>query len=194
MRPPPVINSDQLLKEKIQMVESLADVAIATNLLRQQSTGPESLINPVDLHYEKLKCQFQPLDHSSKEFDMIRTYAKNTHGHTHNQYKLEVLEAFQMDREGELDRFNAAGFNKTANKQLLWHGSRLTNFVGIISQGLRIAPPEAPVTGYMVRRQSMWRCTDCLRAGVLLIQFLCSSPCFLAPPVWQGCLLCRHDL
>ena len=31
----------------------------------------------------------------------------------------------------------------------LWHGSRLTNYVGIISQGLRIAPPEAPVTGYM---------------------------------------------
>lgn len=32
---------------------------------------------------------------------------------------------------------------------LLWHGSRVTNFVGILSQGLRIAPPEAPVTGYM---------------------------------------------
>ena len=31
---------------------------------------------------------------------------------------------------------------------LLWHGSRLTNFVGILSQGLRIAPPEAPSTGY----------------------------------------------
>ena len=29
-------------------------------------------------------------------------------------------------------------------------GSRLTNFVGILSQGLRIAPPEAPVTGYIV--------------------------------------------
>lgn len=27
--------------------------------------------------------------------------------------------------------------------------SRLTNWVGILSQGLRIAPPEAPVTGYM---------------------------------------------
>ena len=35
-------------------------------------------------------------------------------------------------------------------RQLLWHGSRLSNWVGILSQGLRIAPPEAPVTGYMV--------------------------------------------
>ncbi len=35
-------------------------------------------------------------------------------------------------------------------RQLLWHGSRLSNWVGILSQGLRVAPPEAPVTGYMV--------------------------------------------
>ena len=31
---------------------------------------------------------------------------------------------------------------------LLWHGSRVSNFVGILSQGLRIAPPEAPASGY----------------------------------------------
>jgi len=35
-------------------------------------------------------------------------------------------------------------------RMLLWHGSRLTNMVGILSSGLRVAPPEAPVTGYMV--------------------------------------------
>lgn len=34
------------------------------------------------------------------------------------------------------------------NHRLLWHGSRLSNIVGILSQGLRIAPPEAPVNGY----------------------------------------------
>lgn len=35
------------------------------------------------------------------------------------------------------------------NHFLLFHGSALFNFIGILSQGLRIAPPEAPVTGYM---------------------------------------------
>jgi poly [ADP-ribose] polymerase len=29
------------------------------------------------------------------------------------------------------------------------HGSRATNYGGILGQGLRIAPPEAPVNGYM---------------------------------------------
>lgn len=32
---------------------------------------------------------------------------------------------------------------------MLWHGTRLTNYVGILTEGLRIAPPDAPVTGYM---------------------------------------------
>ena len=34
------------------------------------------------------------------------------------------------------------------NNVLLWHGSGVSNYVGILSQGLRIAPPEAPVSGY----------------------------------------------
>lgn len=44
----------------------------------------------------------------------------------------------------------AQGTSPSPHRMLLWHGSRLTNWVGILSQGLRIAPPEAPVTGYMV--------------------------------------------
>ncbi len=35
--------------------------------------------------------------------------------------------------------------------EYLRHGSRLTNFVGIISQGLRIAPPEAPVVSSAIK-------------------------------------------
>jgi len=48
-------------------------------------------------------------------------------------------------RQSELGTFQTS----LGNRKLLWHGSRLTNWVGILSQGLRIAPPEAPVTGYM---------------------------------------------
>ena len=40
-------------------------------------------------------------------------------------------------------------YKDVKNHYLLYHGSQLFNFVGILSQGLRIAPPEAPPTGYM---------------------------------------------
>ena len=52
---------------------------------------------------------------------------------------------FKIRREGDEARYNP---HKYDNKMLLWHGSRFSNFVGILSQGLRIAPPEAPKSGY----------------------------------------------
>lgn len=35
------------------------------------------------------------------------------------------------------------------NRQLLWHGSGLANWGSILKTGLRIAPPEAPATGWL---------------------------------------------
>lgn len=40
-------------------------------------------------------------------------------------------------------------YKDVPNHFLLFHGSAMFNFIGILSQGLRIAPPEAPATGYM---------------------------------------------
>ena len=57
-----------------------------------------------------------------------------------------MVDCFKIEREGEASVFNPG---KLGNRKLLWHGSRFSNFVGILSQGLRIAPPEAPSTGYL---------------------------------------------
>jgi len=40
-------------------------------------------------------------------------------------------------------------FQTLDNHQLLWHDSRTTNFAGILSQGLRIAPPEALIVSFL---------------------------------------------
>lgn len=57
---------------------------------------------------------------------------------------------FRIARPFEKERFENSPYAKVkSDKRLLWHGSRCTNFGGILSQGLRIAPPEAPSTGYM---------------------------------------------
>lgn len=51
---------------------------------------------------------------------------------------------YEVCRPQEQKEFNL----KLGNNVLLWHGSGVANFVGILSQGLRIAPPEAPASGY----------------------------------------------
>lgn len=74
----------------------------------------------------------------------MKTYLKNSSA-DNNYYKLEIEEAYEVCRNGEDKKFK----ENLGNKKLLWHGSRITNFVGILSQGLRIAPPEAPSSGYL---------------------------------------------
>ena len=65
--------------------------------------------------------------------------------------QMKVQDIFRIERNGEFDRFSKSPYAKltSGDRRLLWHGSRSTNFGGILSQGLRIAPPEAPVSGYM---------------------------------------------
>ena len=61
-----------------------------------------------------------------------------------------MIDVFRIARPFEKERFQQSEFAKIhSDKRLLWHGSRCTNYGGILSQGLRIAPPEAPVSGYM---------------------------------------------
>eukprot|EP00826_Nyctotherus_ovalis_P013167 TRINITY_DN13519_c0_g1_i9.p1 TRINITY_DN13519_c0_g1~~TRINITY_DN13519_c0_g1_i9.p1 ORF type:complete len:576 (-),score=216.42 TRINITY_DN13519_c0_g1_i9:173-1900(-) len=137
-----VIDTKEKLKEKLDMVQSLGDIEIASRLLEEGGTQG---MNEIDANYKKLKCEIITLDSNSEDFKIIEKYIQTTHAATHNNYSLDIQKIFKVNRSGEDQRYKS----HIGNDMLLWHGSRLTNFVGILSQGLRIAPPEAPVTGYM---------------------------------------------
>ncbi|XP_022090532.1 poly [ADP-ribose] polymerase 1-like isoform X2 [Acanthaster planci] len=141
----PLLDTLEVIQLKTKMLDSLLEIEVAYSLLKASQGNTAK--SPIDANYEKLKCLMEVVDKDSDEFKMIETYTKNTHGATHSAYKLKVEEVFRLDRDGEKSRYKP--FQKLHNRMLLWHGSRLSNFCGILSQGLRIAPPEAPATGYM---------------------------------------------
>ncbi|KAL7079628.1 hypothetical protein ACQ4LE_001093 [Meloidogyne hapla] len=144
--PPPLINSHEILISKTSMLDSLLDIEIAYNILKtdQDEMEENGTKDIFDLHYSKLNCCMEVLDKKSKEFSLVNSYLQNTHAATHT-VKLEIINVLKIQRELEVKNFK----KEIGNRYLLWHGSRLTNYAGILSQGLRIAPPEAPVTGYM---------------------------------------------
>ncbi|KAH8292667.1 hypothetical protein KR044_013023 [Drosophila immigrans] len=142
---PPLIESVKQVETLRQMLDSLSEIEVAYKIIKSENNVDG--INPIDKHYEQLKTQLEPLDKKSNEFAILNNYVQNTHASTHSSYELEVIDVFKVFRQGEARRFKP--FKKLHNRKLLWHGSRLTNFVGILSHGLRIAPPEAPPTGYM---------------------------------------------
>ncbi len=131
-------------KTKTDMLDNLLEIEIAYNLLKTGDAKDMS-DNPIDLHYKRLRCDMQVVERESDEFHMLSVYLKNTHAATHSNYKLHIEEIIRLERGDETTKFKSS----IHNRHLLWHGSRLTNYAGILSQGLRIAPPEAPSTGYM---------------------------------------------
>lgn len=138
-----IIDTPQKLKSKLEMVEALGEIEVATKLLKDGIDTED----PLDSQYRRLHCELTPLEVNSEEYAMIKKYTVNTHAKTHENYAIDIVQIFRVSREGEAERFKK--FAETKNRMLLWHGSRLTNWTGILSQGLRIAPPEAPSTGYM---------------------------------------------
>ncbi|XP_041849099.1 poly [ADP-ribose] polymerase 2 isoform X2 [Melanotaenia boesemani] len=142
LKTPPIIRTEDELKEKIALLEALSDIQIAVKMVQSSADSDE---HPLDRQYHSLQCKLQPLDSSSNEFKVIEKYLKSTHAPTHSDYTMTVTDIFSVDRDKESSNFQS----HLSNRTLLWHGSRLSNWVGILSKGLRVAPPEAPVTGYM---------------------------------------------
>ncbi|XP_073139928.1 poly [ADP-ribose] polymerase 1 [Henckelia pumila] len=141
---PHVISDEDDFKMKVKMLEALQDIEIASRVVGFDTDSNDS----VDEKYRKLRCNISPLPQDSEDYRLIEKYLHTTHAPTHTEWSLKLEEVFSLEREGELDKY-APYREKLKNKMLLWHGSRLTNFVGILREGLRIAPPEAPATGYM---------------------------------------------
>jgi len=140
----PPIKTIETIKEKSQMLEALTDIEIASRLLAQKG---DLNMNPIDVNYRKLRAEIVPLEKYRAEYQLIEEMVNNTQA-SDFKYTMQLEDAFEISREGETERFNP--YVKLPHHRLLWHGSRLSNYIGIITQGLRIAPPEAPVTGYFL--------------------------------------------
>lgn len=146
---PPVISDIQRLKREVEMLESLTDLKDADAILKMESKS-NGTVHPLDARFANLGMQeMTPVDQKSGEFTNVSNYLTETRGFTHG-HNYKVLDIFRIERQGETDRFQKSAYASIkSDRRLLWHGSRSTNFGGILSQGLRIAPPEAPVSGYM---------------------------------------------
>ena len=146
---PPIIGTNNLLKKEIELLESLSDMKEAAAMLKN-NLKDDSDIHRLDRQFKTLGMnEMQALSHDSQEFTELSNYLTETKGATHH-VNYSVQDIFRIERDGEFDRFDKSPYSKIkSNRRLLWHGSRVTNFAGILSQGLRIAPPEAPVSGYM---------------------------------------------
>ncbi|PKY01168.1 poly polymerase [Aspergillus campestris IBT 28561] len=145
---PPVLNTDAQIKKEIELLEALTEMEVANTIMESKR---EDNIHELDRQFQSLGMEeMTALDHTCTEFQELLNYLQQSRGSTHRM-GYQIINIFRIERQGETERFESSPYAdlKNSNRRLLWHGSRSTNFGGILSQGLRIAPPEAPVSGYM---------------------------------------------
>jgi len=129
------------IKRNSDMLELLMNVEFSSRILLG-ALYRQYEVNPIDYIYECMAAKIMAMSNKDPETILIRNYCENTAGKD-----LKNIKVFKIERKGEAERF--APFKKEDNRILLFHGSAMSNYMGILSQGLRIAPPEAPTTGYM---------------------------------------------
>eukprot|EP01051_Picozoa_sp_SAG22_P001036 SAG22_NODE_36_length_27184_cov_65.870076_3_plen_1288_part_00 len=150
-RLPDITLSD--MNKKLEMLNSLVDIHEAHTLLSVHGSSPQR--SSLDVVYERLCTHMEPVDKSSAEFALVEKLLKN--GARSSDHSIEYL--LRARRAEDAVRFEPHACRRLETggsvagarprNLLLWHGTRGFNMVGILSQGLRIAPPEAPVSGYM---------------------------------------------
>ncbi|XP_015913216.2 poly [ADP-ribose] polymerase 2 isoform X1 [Parasteatoda tepidariorum] len=141
MKRPPIIRTSEELDQKQEMLEALINIRVAMKVMNDET---DATAHPLDRYYKSLNCSLNLVEPDSLEFKEIQKCLLETHGPTHNSYEMEIVSIFKCFKPHE-----EKAFINHENKLLLWHGSRIINWLGILKDGLRIAPPEAPKTGYM---------------------------------------------
>ncbi|KAI0143368.1 poly-ribose polymerase [Pestalotiopsis sp. NC0098] len=189
---PPMIDNDHILRKEVAMLDTLTDMEVANTIMRANDKAKDgSSVNLLDSRFKDLGMkELAVLDHKSTEYKQLSDYLINSSAANHGlRYRLQDI--FRIERPGEHDRFEKSTKTiKDSNRLLLWHGSRTTNFGGILSQGLRIAPPEAPANGYAFGKgvyladlssKSANYCTAAMSGGVgllLLVEAELSNPMY----------------
>lgn len=129
------IDTKELLSDKYQLLEVLKDLSYVS-----RSVGMS--------HYDKylsLKTEIKLVTDSSV-LRLINDYVSTNYGSTHH-VQLKVDQIFQLSKESEQKHFKK--WENLHNRQLLWHGTRAENMVGILTTGLRINPAGVTTTGKM---------------------------------------------
>jgi len=88
--------------------------------------------NPLDIKFEALDCQIELLNPDTEEYKIIYDKILNIEHQSIDPNSIHIHNIFKTERNDE----NRAYSRHMTNQNLLFHGSRVSNFVGLLSRGL----------------------------------------------------------
>jgi hypothetical protein len=134
------LNKENELKNEIVLLENLTYVENAIKILLGAQLRQRE-VNPLDYCLSSMRILVEKLVKSCNEYKLLEKYVSQS------SVGVKISNLFKIQRKGEGD--NISRWDHLPNHRLLFHGSKIFNFIGILTNGLKIAPPEAPATGYL---------------------------------------------
>ncbi|ELR19183.1 ubiquitin domain containing protein [Acanthamoeba castellanii str. Neff] len=119
----PAVDNSAVLEEKQELVQLLKDMLTVDEITGDTATAE------VDMKYRALRCQINALAAEAEDYQQIKEQVLSTQI---KGSKLEVKNVYTVRREVERQLFT----KQMDNQRLLFHGSRISNWVGILSRGV----------------------------------------------------------
>ncbi|KAL7628287.1 hypothetical protein AAE478_002486 [Parahypoxylon ruwenzoriense] len=177
----PAIQSLPMIQREMELLQNLKAMKDAEDLANGEQ---DRTVNKLDQQFQSLGIrEMTPLNADSQEFIELKNLMMSSRAPDHpGNFQVSQIFRIRLGKQHDLD----ATYGPPGGRRfLLWHGSRCTNFAGILSQGLRIAPPEAPMSGYMFGR------------GIYLADISSKSAIYCYPKTSNGhalILLCEAEI
>jgi poly [ADP-ribose] polymerase 2/3/4 len=137
-----VINTLELLYEKQETLQLMKDM-----LQINGEAGSVLFDAQVDQEYDALKCTIAAVMPNTPKFFELEDHVIKSQVKSKS---IKVKNIFTLKREGEWDQFT----NDIGNQRLMFHGSRMQNWVGILSRGILL--PKIVVSMGVKRTDAGW--------------------------------------
>ena len=131
---PPVLDTQTQLDKARENLEDLRNVKIAYSAVEQDNSKDAPKEHPADTLYGKLDTEIVPLDRNDPMWAEIEKYVYQTQGTTHH-CRVKLVDIYQIGRNPDKKVLTLMG-----NRHLLWHGTRLSNYISILKKGLILRP------------------------------------------------------
>ena len=124
---PPIIDNKELVDKFHENIDDLKNLKIAYTTVKQGKS--------IDSVYKSLNTTIQPLDDGDMR-KAIEKYVETTVGSTHlSMCQISIVDIYEIERDDHSKKNTSIG-----NTMLLWHGTRLSNYVSILQKGLLLNP------------------------------------------------------
>jgi poly [ADP-ribose] polymerase len=157
-----VINTLEAFEQKQQTLQLMKDM-----LQVNGEAGSVLFDARIDQEYDALRCRVEWLEPQCSEYKEMADHVLNSQIKTRN---IKVTSLYRVRREGEWDSFT----EHIGNHRLMFHGSRIQNWVGILSRGILL--PKIVVSMGVRRTDPGW-----LGHGIYFGDAACTSLFYTTP-------------